>query len=111
MLRMNHFIVMALATSAISLTVTKSKLFKTMRQFIKFMAEPNVYGHGWFELLSELLSCHYCFSHWVAFLMVWTCRTEDVNITTWFITSMAVVGAAAVNSGIVLWLGHNEAKE
>lgn len=44
------------ATSAISLTVTKSKIFSPLREWAKDES----------EFLDDLLSCPWCFSHWVS---------------------------------------------
>lgn len=83
-------LVLALATSAVSLTVTKSRAFAWLRV-------PIMRRSRWF---GELISCPYCFSHWVALGLL---RGADFALPLgrglWFdclVTWVALVGAAAV---------------
>jgi hypothetical protein len=60
---MNSFyevMVIALATAAISLTISKGRIFIPLREWI---ASRNTW-------LGELVSCFYCTSHWVAIALV-----------------------------------------
>jgi hypothetical protein len=55
-----QIVVLAFVVSPISLTVTKTAVFKPFREFIK--------SHSvW---LGKLFSCPYCFSHWTSFAVV-----------------------------------------
>lgn len=58
-----YLVILAMAVSVISLTVTKTKVFKPLRTWIK---SKN-------EFLGELFSCPYCFSFYpsVLFLMLY----------------------------------------
>lgn len=81
----------AIAVAIVSLTVTRSRLFKGFR--------------GWFRphpLLHELVRCPYCFSHWVAgALMAVHMEIFDLTLWEWFIDSLVVVAIAAPIMAIV----------
>ncbi len=52
-------LLLSLVTASISFSVTEMKLFKPLRE--RFRAE---------SFLGRMLSCGYCFGHWVAFALV-----------------------------------------
>ena len=54
-----YTVILAMAVSVISLTITKTKVFKSLRTSIK---EKN-------EFFGELFSCPYCFSFYPSFLI------------------------------------------
>jgi len=56
---MNNVIYLSFVTAAISFTVTETKIFKPLRQWMKSKS----------IFLGDLLSCGYCFGHWVAFAL------------------------------------------
>ena len=47
-------------TAAIAFTVTETKIFRPLREWIKKRS----------TFLGDLLSCGYCFGHWLAFVLV-----------------------------------------
>jgi len=51
-----HMITIALAVAAISMTVTRSSLFRGLRSLVDF----------------KLVKCPYCFAHWVS-MLIWGC--------------------------------------
>lgn len=57
---MKEVVYLSLVTASISFTVAETKLFKPVREWIK----------GKNSFCGELVSCGYCFSHWVAFALV-----------------------------------------
>ena len=60
-----YLVIISMAVSVISLTVTKTKVFKGMRDSIKSKS----------EFFGELFSCPYCFSFYPSFIFVayfWT---------------------------------------
>ena len=57
---METVIYLSLATTSISFTVTETKLFKKLREWLKKKI----------PFLGDLFSCGYCFGHWVAFGLV-----------------------------------------
>lgn len=91
--------VVVMATSAISLTITKSALFDGLRAYL-----------GKESLLGKLAHCHYCVSHWVAFALVAIFQPEigtlfrwpALWLVEWFTLSMAVVGVSATISNKII---------
>ncbi|MDR4498756.1 MAG: hypothetical protein MRK02_12680 [Candidatus Scalindua sp.] len=57
---MKTVIYLSFVTASISFTLTETKIFKPMREWAK---SKNA-------LVEELVSCGYCFGHWVAFSFV-----------------------------------------
>ncbi len=57
---MHELIFLALATSAISVTITRSGVFAKQRSWL---LEKNLW-------LGRLVSCPYCLSHWVSAVLV-----------------------------------------
>lgn len=92
-------LVQAAATGAITLTVTRSKLFSDLRQWTVNRS----------EFFGELVTCPWCFSHWVSLLVMLASGWH----TNFFIQVMAVVAIAAP----IQWLamqsisGLGQAKE
>jgi len=60
---------LSLATASISITITKSSIFKKFRLWVK---EKNLF-------FGNLLRCNYCFSHWVAFGLVAIYQPRLIN--------------------------------
>lgn len=89
--------ILALATAAVSVTTSKSRVFASAREWI---ASRN----NW---LGELVSCSYCTSHWVAIVLVAIYR--PVLISQWIVIDLlvsvfGVVAIAAVVSGVIMKL-------
>ncbi len=57
---MKSVVYLSIATASISFTITETKMFMPVREWAK---NKNVF-------LGELVSCGYCFGHWVAFALV-----------------------------------------
>ncbi|HLP46785.1 MAG TPA: DUF1360 domain-containing protein [Candidatus Kapabacteria bacterium] len=57
---MKTIIYLSFVTASISFTMTETKLFKPFREWLKKKS----------TFLGDLLSCGYCFGHWVAFSLV-----------------------------------------
>lgn len=92
-----EILILALATSAISVTVTKGAIFSGLRSWIINKSEWS----------GKLLSCPYCFSHWIAFALVMVYR--PVLVTVWYpfdliISVFVVVAVSAIISGVIIWL-------
>ncbi len=54
------FLYLSIVTASISFTATEAKIVKALREWIKSK-------NG---ILGELVSCGYCFGHWIAFALV-----------------------------------------
>lgn len=90
----SHVTALALATAAISTTISRAHVFASPREWIASRST-------W---LGELVSCSYCTSHWVAMTLVAIYR--PVLITQWIIADLlvsmfAVVAIAAIVSGVI----------
>lgn len=86
--------ILALATAAISVTVSRARVFASTREWVA--------AHN--KWLGELVSCSYCTSHWVAIAFVAIYR--PVIISQWivvdlFVSVFSVVAIAAIISGLV----------
>jgi ABC-type phosphate/phosphonate transport system permease subunit len=88
-------VVLALAVSAASMTLTKAKLFSPIRDRIDNRSE-------WF---GELVGCPYCMSHWLAFAATAVYQPRIVHSGTelfdYFVTALAIVALAAFSSGLI----------
>lgn len=83
---MADVVLVSLAVSAISMTVTQSVLFSKIRETLNL----------------RVLKCSYCLSHWVAFILVLAISHSAVD---WIIKSFAIVTLASVFSiGISIFL-------
>ena len=91
-----ELLVLALATSTISVTITKAGIFKPLRERIARL-------NDW---AGELFSCPYCMAHWVAAGMVGVSQpvliSTGVYVLDVIISYFAVIAVAAVWSGLVI---------
>lgn len=93
----NSFVLLplSLAVSALSITITKAKVFRWFRKLIQQQS-------NW---LGELISCPYCMSHWFALAMVAVYRPTVVSSRSWLldlgVSVMAIVALAAMLSGLI----------
>lgn len=97
MIGLYHITVLALATAAISVTVSKARLFASAREWIALRSNR----------LGELVSCSYCTSHWVAIAFVAIYR--PVLISQWIavdllVSVFGVVAIASIISGVIIKL-------
>lgn len=90
----NEMLLSGVATGVASLTITRSKLFKPLRKFVKKRSP-------W---LNELFTCPYCMSHWVAAgftAWLWP-GTLKLAVLEWLVTvAIAAPTAAIVFESIV----------
>ena len=94
---MYQVVVLALATAAISTSISKGRVFASAREWI---FECN-------EWLGELVSCSYCTSHWVALTFVAIYRPMLIQqwfIVDFFVSVSSVVAISAVVSGVIIKL-------
>lgn len=98
---------LALAVSAFSLTVTRAKVTGSFRDR---MAKKN-------KFFGDLVSCPYCFSHWVAAVgvILWQPRTTEIALWPWLLwpldyvlSAFVIIGIAALISGTTLALFGKE---
>ncbi len=89
-----QLVALASAVSAISVTLTKSQLFASMRTWVRSQSR-------W---LGKLASCHYCMSHWVSFVMV--AIYQPVVVAKWWpidllVSAFILVAISAIISGLI----------
>lgn len=76
---------MALATTCVSLTLTRASLFESFRSWtVGAMPSP----------VAKLFHCPYCISHWIAPIFTWL--GPQPSLITWWVDPLAVIGLAAV---------------
>ena len=95
---MLNFIILSMAVSVISLTLTKSRLFLPVRFW---------FGSKGNRLVSDFITCPYCLSHWVAIVLVVAYKVRLVSLwlpIDYLITAFAVVCIASILSGVILYL-------
>lgn len=88
-------LVMGAATAALSITLSRAKVFGWLRSWIASKSPK----------AGELISCDYCTSHWIAVgvmvLAYWN-RFLPLEWTTAIVTWAAVVGFSAVFGTVIL---------
>jgi hypothetical protein len=91
-----RLLVLALATSAISVTITRSGVFLGPRTFIADRSK-------WF---GEMAHCPYCMSHWVSLVLMWWYGLRTLPQTHWsvdlLVTALAVVAVASFFTLLVM---------
>lgn len=83
-----EILILALAVAVISLTVTKSTLFEKPRQWI-------LERSAW---IGKLVTCPYCTSHWVSFVLVALYQPKITHSPWWqldlLVSAFAIVALA-----------------
>lgn len=95
--KMRSIVLLSFVTASISFTVTEMKIFLPFREWIK---KRN-------SLLGELVSCGYCFSHWVAFALVAIYRLklfESWFLLDYFLTALVIAWLAGYQWILMCWL-------
>ena len=94
---MKTLIYLSFVTAAISFTVTEAKIFKPGREWIKKKS----------LFLGDLLSCGYCFGHWVAFVLVAVYRPklfESWWLLDYFLTALVIAWFSGFQWVLMCWL-------
>lgn len=93
---MEKVIYLSLVTASLSFTVTETKLFLPLREWAK---RKN-------SFLGELLSCGYCFGHWVAFALVATYQPRLFHswwLLDYFLTAIVIAWLSAFMWALMCW--------
>jgi hypothetical protein len=91
---MEKVIYLSFVTASLSFTITETKLFKPLREWVK----------GKNAFWGKLLSCGYCFGHWVAFALVIIYRPRLFYswwLLDYFITALVVAWLGAFQWGLM----------
>lgn len=100
---MKQVVLLSLATASISFTLTETKLFLPFREWVK---EKN-------SFLGKLLSCGYCFGHWVALTLVGIYKTKLFD--SWWpldylLAALVIAWLAAFQWAALCWLMEKTGK-
>ena len=100
---MKNVLYLSFVTASISFTVTEMKMFMPVREWVK---RKN-------SLLGELVSCGYCFGHWVAFVFVAIYQPKLFEIW-WildcFLTALVIAWLAAFQWALMCCLMNKAGK-
>ncbi len=94
---MKSVIYLSLITASLSFTVTETKVFEPLREWTK--SKNQFFG--------KLISCGYCFGHWVAFVLVVIYQARLFTfwwLLDYFITALVVAWLAAFQWALMCWL-------
>jgi hypothetical protein len=94
---MTAVIYLSFVCACISFTVTETKLFKPLRDWLKKKS----------NFLGELFACGYCFGHWVAFALVAAYKPRLFEfwwLLDYFLTAIVIAWLSAVQWVLMCWL-------
>jgi hypothetical protein len=94
---MRTVIYLSFVTASISFTVTETKLFKPLREWVK----------GKNSFMGELLCCGYCFGHWIAFLLVAIYRPKLFDswwLLDYFLTILVIAWFSGIQWCLMCWI-------
>jgi len=100
---MEKLIYLSLLTASVSFTVTETKVFLPFREWAKEISPR----------FGELVSCGYCFGHWVAFVLVAIYRPWLFEFwwpLDYFFTSVVIAWLAAFQWALMCWLMDGSGK-
>ena len=100
---MKIVIYLSIVCAAISFTVTETKIFKPLREWLK--KKSTFFG--------DLLSCGYCFGHWVAFALVAVYQPKLFQswwLLDYFLTALVIAWFSAFQWAIMCWLMEKTGK-
>ncbi|HSI21265.1 MAG TPA: DUF1360 domain-containing protein [Verrucomicrobiae bacterium] len=87
---------LALAVSALAVTVSKGKVFIPFREKVA----------KWSSWWGELITCPYCLSHWLALVLVLIYQPRPVQSNIYLldllVSTMVVVAISAFSAGLIL---------
>jgi len=96
-IKMKQIIYLSFVTASVSFTVTEMKIFQSLREWLK--KKNSFFG--------ELLSCCYCFSHWVAAILVVIYQAKLFNtwwLLDYFLTVLVVAWLGSFQVVLMCWL-------
>lgn len=94
---MAQILMLTLATASIAFTVTETKIFLSTREAIKKRS----------AFFGDLVSCGYCFGHWVAFALVAIYRPRLFQawwLLDFFLTALVIAWLSAFQWALLCWL-------
>jgi hypothetical protein len=90
-----EFLIIALAGSAISMTLSKSEIFEKFRDWV---VSKN-------DFLGKLINCPYCTSHYVNFTLLVLCNSEILKmfppVINYVVVVFAMITITSFFSGVI----------
>lgn len=100
---MKEIILLSLVTASLSYTVTETKLFEPLREWVKKRK----------SFLGKLMSCGYCFGFWVALALVATFRPRLFDswwVLDYFLTALTIAWLSAFQWTFMCWFMDKASK-
>lgn len=100
---MEAVIYLSFVTASVSFTVTETKLFRPLREWVQ----------GRSRFLGALLSCGYCLGHWVAFALVGIYQPRLFEAwwpMDYFLTALVIAWLAGFQWVVLCWLMERAGK-
>lgn len=100
---MDEVIFLSFVTASIAFTVSETKLVLPLREWVR----------GRSAALGALLSCGYCFGHWVAFALVAVYRPRLFHAwlpLDYLLTALTIAWLGALQSIVMCWLMQKTGK-
>lgn len=94
---MEEILFLSFVTASVSFTVTETKLFLPLRNWIKKKS----------AFLGELLFCGYCFAHWAAFTLVAIYQPKLFDtwwLLDYFLTAIVIAWISTFQLILLCWL-------
>jgi len=100
---MDNISFLSIVTASVSFTVTETKLFKPLRDWIA----------GKNSFFGKLLNCGYCFCHWAALILVIIYKPrlfEFLWLLDYFLTALVIAWLGAAQWIVMCWLIEKNGK-
>ena len=100
---MDEMILLSFVTASIAFTVSETKLARPLRERVKAIN----------PFLGEMLSCGYCFGHWVALALVAVYRPRLFHAwlpLDYLLTALIITWLGAVQWIVMCWLINKTGK-
>jgi hypothetical protein len=94
---MEEVLYLSLATASISFTVTETKIFSSLREWLRVKS----------TIMGDLFSCGYCLGYWVAFGLTAIYQPRLFQTLRWldyFLTALVIAWIAACQWAVMCWL-------
>lgn len=100
---MEKVIYLSFITASLSFSVTETKIFLPLREWVK----------GKSSFFGELISCGYCFGHWVAFALVVIYQPKLFNswwLLDYFLTAIVIAWLSGIQWSTMCWIMEKAGK-
>lgn len=94
---MKIVIYLSIVTASISFTVTETKIFQPLREWLNTKN----------NFLGDLFSCGYCFGHWITFALVAVYKPRLFQcwwLLDYFLTALVIAWLSGFQWALMCWL-------